>query len=144
MTGKPMSAQKQNRQGIRDKFFCRTYLLDRDRADLYERINRRVDAMIAEGLLEEVKKLMKKKLSQTAEMALGFREMRAHLEGKTTLPEAVELLKKNTRHYAKRQLSWFRHERDVHVISVASNDTAKVISNKLLKHWNENIKSSEG
>ena len=135
MTGQPFSAQKQNREGIRGKFFHRMYLLNRDRADLYGRINRRVDRMLEDGLLAEVKKLQKKKLSQTAMMALGFREMCAHLEGRMTLPEALELLRKNTRHYAKRQLSWFRHERDVQTISVAQNDTAKASADKILKDW---------
>jgi len=135
MTGQPFSVQKQNREGIRGKFFHRMYLLNRDRADLYGRINRRVDRMLEDGLLAEVKKLQKKKLSQTAMMALGFREMCAHLEGRMTLPEALELLRKNTRHYAKRQLSWFRHERDVQTISVAQNDTAKASADKILKDW---------
>ena len=135
LTGKPFSSQKHNREGIRDQFFHRIYFLDRDRSDLYQRIDRRVDGMMKDGLLAEVKRLQKKTLSQTAMMALGFREMGAYLEGKTTLPEAVELLKKNTRNYAKRQLSWFRHEREVRTVPVAPNDTAKLVAEKILQDW---------
>ncbi len=133
LTKKPMSLQKANRKGIREEFDCRIFLLNRERPDLYERINRRVDGMIKEGLVDEVRKLRRKKLSRTAGMALGIQEMGAYLDGKLSLTEATELLKKKTRNYAKRQLSWFRHERGVEEILVAPGESAKQMASRILK-----------
>lgn len=134
-TGKSMSEQKSNRTGLRDSTHCRIFLLDRDRKDLYARVERRVDGMLRQGLLGEVKKLSRKKLSMTASMALGFREMKGILEGRHSLEEAVALLKINTRHYAKRQLSWFRHEKGVEPVAVAENEPPKKTADKILKLW---------
>ena len=133
LSGKPISEQKSKRSGIRGQYDVRIFLLERDRQELYARVNRCVEIMLEEGLLEEVKHLQEKKLSQTAEMALGFREMSAYLKGSMKKEEAVELLKKNTRHYAKRQLSWFRHELGVEKVEVSSGDTAKEIAGRILK-----------
>ena len=135
VTGKTFSEQKPLRKGLRDFFHCRIFLLDRDRQDLYARVERRVDVMLKKGALEEAKKLKGKKLSLTASMALGLREMTGVLEGKHTVKEAVELLKKNTRHYAKRQLSWFRHEKGVEFVPVAPGETPKETAKKILKLW---------
>lgn len=135
LTREPFSVKKQNRLGLREKFFHRVYFIDRDRADLYERINRRVDAMMQEGLLEEVKGLTGQNMSRTASMALGFREMRDHLEGRLTLSEAAELLKKNTRNYAKRQVSWFRHEKGVIPIAVRAGDPAEKVADQILNDF---------
>ena len=137
LTGKPFSEQKANREGIRGEFDCRIFLLDRDRNELYERINRRVDRMIKEGLVEEVKKLNRKKLSMTAQMALGLREMNQALSAQCSLKEAVELLKKRTRNYAKRQLSWFRHEKGIEIIHVPPRETAKETANRIVQRWRE-------
>ena len=68
-------------------------------------------------------------------MALGVREIRVYLDGQHSLKEATELLKKNTRNYAKRQLSWFRHEKGVENIPVAEDDTPKVIASKVLDRF---------
>ena len=79
---------------------------------LYDRVNLRVDQMMDEGLLGEVESLYKRGFlppDTTAGQAIGYKELVAHLEGKTTLDEAVELIKLSTRRYAKRQLTWFRH-----------------------------------
>ncbi len=133
LTGKPMSQQMANRKGIRALYNCPIFFLNRDRQDLYERVNRRVDKMIQEGLVAEAKSLSRKRLSLTAQMALGVREMEAYLEGKLSLEEARELLKKNTRNYAKRQLSWFRHEKGVENIPVAADESPKIIAHKILR-----------
>ncbi|OGW83407.1 MAG: tRNA (adenosine(37)-N6)-dimethylallyltransferase MiaA [Omnitrophica bacterium RIFCSPHIGHO2_02_FULL_51_18] len=135
LTGRPMSGQMSNRKGISGQYDCRVFFLNRDRADLYARVNRRVDKMFRAGLVAEVKKLIRRKLSKTAGMALGVRETAAYLQGELTLREAKELLKKNTRNYAKRQISWFRHERDVQNIAVAAGDTAEDIAKKILSRW---------
>ena len=135
VTGKPMSEHKPKRSGLRDSFHCRIFMLDRDRQDLYARVEKRVDAMIKKGLMAEAKKLRRKKLGMTAAMALGLREMTGVLEGKHSLEEAKVLLKTNTRHYAKRQLSWFRHERGVEFVPVAADETPKRTAEKIVKLW---------
>ncbi|PIU40673.1 MAG: tRNA (adenosine(37)-N6)-dimethylallyltransferase MiaA [Candidatus Omnitrophica bacterium CG07_land_8_20_14_0_80_50_8] len=137
LTKKPMSEQKANRKGIRGDFDCRIFLLDRDRKELYERINHRVERMMEQGLLEEVKKLDQKKLSITAQMALGVREMKEVLSDRCSLEEAGELLKKRTRNYAKRQLSWFRHEKGVEVLYVPSRETSKETARRIVRRWRE-------
>ena len=91
------------------------FVLTDDRARLYERINLRVDKMLAEGLVEEVRKLKEEGLGREhiSMQGIGYKEILEYLEGRTELPQAAELLKQNTRHFAKRQLTWFRREKDV-------------------------------
>ncbi len=86
--------------------------LDRPRAELYERINRRVEKMIEQGLIEEVKKLIPYK-NYTALKTVGYREIFDYLEGKISLEQAIDLIQRNTRKYARRQLSWFRRYKDI-------------------------------
>jgi tRNA dimethylallyltransferase len=81
--------------------------------------------MVKAGLVAEVKKMSRKKLSKTASMALGLSEVQTYLKGQSTLPQALDLLKQHTRNYAKRQLSWFRHEKDVRMIPVAVDEAPK-------------------
>ena len=135
LLGRPFSTAKMDRRGLRGEFLPMLFFLDRDRRDLYERIGRRVDAMLKKGLLAEVKKLGKIPLSRTAGMALGIREMTACLKGDASLSQAVELLKKNTRNYAKRQVSWFRHEKDTCFISVGLEETPARIADRILAEW---------
>lgn len=85
------------------------------RETLYDRVNRRVDIMMEEGLLSEVKTLYEGgmlKPETTAAQAIGYKEIVQYLEGKCTLEDAVEEIKLSSRRYAKRQLTWFRHEKD--------------------------------
>jgi tRNA dimethylallyltransferase len=82
---------------------------------LYERVDKRVDLMIAEGLLDEVRALYERGVlngDNTASAAIGYKELLSYIKGDTSLDEAVELLKQSSRRYAKRQLTWFRHEQD--------------------------------
>ena len=86
-----------------------------DRENLYLRVDKRVDIMMEEGLLSEVDSLYKRGLlpgGSTAAQAIGYKEIISAIEGKCTLEEAVEQIKLSTRRYAKRQLTWFRHEQD--------------------------------
>ena len=89
--------------------------IDMDRATLYSRIEKRVDIMLGDGLLEEVKKyiLPKMKNMSTALMAIGYREAVWYFQGLCTYSEMVSLLKRNTRRYAKRQLTWLRKNNEV-------------------------------
>lgn len=94
--------------------FC-YFVLNKDRAKLYETINHRVDLMMKQGLLEEVKALSQKGFSRdmVSMQGLGYKELLAYLDGEYTLEEAIEILKRDTRHFAKRQLTWFKREKDV-------------------------------
>jgi len=88
-----------------------------DRENLYKRVDKRVDVMMEEGLYSEVEALyLDGALGDTASQAIGYKELIEHIEGRLTLAEAVEQLKLASRRYAKRQLTWFRHERDAKVI----------------------------
>lgn len=96
--------------------YCYTYfVLTDDRAVLYEKINRRVDNMLANGLVEEVKSLKKMGCSKdlVSMQGLGYKEILDYLEGACTLEDAVYRIKRDTRHFAKRQITWFKRERDV-------------------------------
>ena len=86
-----------------------------ERSELYRRINLRVEQMISEGLVAEVQALLTAGYMREAKSisAIGYREICAHLAGEITLAEAVSLIKRNTRHYAKRQLTWFNNEDDI-------------------------------
>ena len=96
------------------------FVLTMDRAALYERIDRRVDLMMEQGLLEEVTKLYKMGIpgDSTAMQGIGYKQIYGHLEGKYSLDEAVRLIKRDTRHFAKRQLTWFRREKGVYWVDL--------------------------
>ena len=89
--------------------------LTRDRQELYDRINRRVDILIEMGLLDEVKGLLSKGLTEgdISMKGIGYKEIIGYCHGQYSLDEAIDLVKKNTRHYAKRQLTWFKRYKDM-------------------------------
>ena len=91
------------------------FVLNDERGRLYERIDQRVDEMVAQGLVEEVEHLRRLgcKKGMVSMQGLGYKEILSYLEGEITLDEAVYLIKRDTRHFAKRQLTWFRREKDV-------------------------------
>ncbi|MEC0228346.1 tRNA (adenosine(37)-N6)-dimethylallyltransferase MiaA [Paenibacillus alba] len=97
--------------------------LTMDRALLYKRIEERIDAMMQEGLLEEVESLLAAGCPKQAisMQALGYKEIVSYLDGDMSLEAAVTLLKRDTRRYAKRQLSWFRHMKDIHWVDVTDS-----------------------
>lgn len=100
--------------------------LSLDREKLYERINKRVDLMIQEGLLDEVKKLYDDGIFPHA---IGYQELVPYFDGAITLESAIEDIKKNTRHLAKRQETWFRHQMDSHFYIVDLDNIDNTISN---------------
>jgi len=107
-TGTKLSAHLTNSKKVRP-FNIIKIGLNMDRAELYNRINTRVDKMMESGLLEEVKGLVPFR-KYNALNTVGYSEIFAHLDGELTLPEAVEKIKQNTRRFAKRQLTWFRRD----------------------------------
>ncbi len=114
--------------------FCYFVLTD-DRQKLYDRIDSRVDKMIEAGLVEEVRSLMRSGLSKNniSMHGLGYKEILDHLEGKISLEEAVYVIKRDSRHFAKRQLTWARRERDVYMIDLTQNEDPIIIMMDELK-----------
>ena len=110
-TGKPYSAQRLNSRKTRD-FRILKIGIDLPRNELFDRINARVEKMIAQGLLEEVEGLFAHR-HLNALKTVGYKELFDHLENKVSLSRAIENIKTNTRRYAKRQLTWFRKDKDI-------------------------------
>jgi len=108
MTGKPYSSFRTRQSKVRP-FRIFKIGLRRERAELYERINSRVDAMMAEGLLEEARRLLPMK-NHNALNTVGYKELFAHFEGACSLEEAVEKIKSATRTYARKQMTWFKRD----------------------------------
>lgn len=102
--------------------------LEVERIVLYERINARVDAMVADGLVEEVSALLNKGYYEglTAQQAIGYKEIVAHLEGTCSLDEAIESIKQSTRRYAKRQISWFKSDPRITWVDATSYDVERL------------------
>lgn len=114
-TGETITAHDRRTQDRPPRWQAVTLTLNyRDRQDLYARIDRRVDEMLERGLLEETRALLAAGVPRdaTALQAIGYKELIPALEGQCSLPEAVELVKRRSRQYAKRQLSWFRRNKD--------------------------------
>ena len=115
MTGQPISAHNEEEHQKTSPYDFAYFVLTDDRKTLYDRIDRRVDLMIEKGLVEEVRALYDKgyRRDMVSMQGLGYKEILDYLEGTCTLEEAVYVIKRETRHFAKRQLTWFRRERDV-------------------------------
>lgn len=114
-TGTKISQHNEEERQKESPYHFVYFVLNDDRAVLYDRIEKRIDLMMEEGLLAEVARL--KEMGCTKEMVsmqgLGYKEILSYLDGEMTLEEAVYILKRDTRHFAKRQLTWFKRERDV-------------------------------
>ncbi len=123
-TGRTMTEQRLlSRQQPSPYDHCMIFLDFRDRANLYARIDRRVDVMLQQGLLEEARTLLSAPTAPTAMQAIGYKELAPYFAGELSLEQAVANLKQSTRRYAKRQLSWFRRL-DSHVLYVDDYPTA--------------------
>ena len=112
VSGKPFSSFRKQ-QAKKRNFKTVKIILNREREELYSRINKRVDEMMTEGLLEEVKKLYDYK-DCNALQTVGYKELFAYFDGEWDLETAIEEIKKNTRRYAKRQMTWFRRDPNNH------------------------------
>jgi tRNA dimethylallyltransferase len=111
ITGIPYSQLRKGRKKERN-FTVIKMGINLLREELYRRINNRVDEMMKNGLLEEVKSLIQYK-TLNALNTVGYKELFEHLEGKTSLDKAIELIKQHTRNFAKRQITWFRHDKEI-------------------------------
>lgn len=119
LTGEPISEHNQTEREKESPYDFYYFVLNDDRTKLYERIEQRVDKMVTDGLIEEVQKLKDMGLNRTyvSMQGLGYKEILAYLEGEYDLERALYLIKRDTRHFAKRQLTWFRREREVQFIN---------------------------
>lgn len=115
LTGKPISDHNEQEKQKESAYHSCYFVLNDDRERLYGRIEERIDEMLENGLIDEVKKLreMGCHRKMVSMQGLGYKEILAYLEGESSLEEAVYLLKRDTRHFAKRQLTWFRREQAV-------------------------------
>ncbi len=121
----------------REKYFdVSMFVLNVDREKLYERINERVDVMIANGLIDEVKFLLSKgyKKDLVAMQGIGYKEIIEHLEGDISLDEAIDNIKKHTRNFAKRQITWFKHQSDGEWIDMLDYKNLNSIVDRVLKN----------
>jgi len=118
-TGKTKSYYKEKQQQRPPRYSAYKFALIRSRENLYQRINQRVDLMMETGLLEEVKFLLNKykTLSDTAQQALGYKELISYIKNEISLKKAVYEIKKRSRHFAKRQLTWLRKEENLIVFN---------------------------
>lgn len=128
VTGEPPSDHHEKEQPAL-QYPWRLIGLRRDRQQLYERINRRVDQMISRGLVEEVQELLDQGYTgeENSLQTVGYQEIFASLQGEISLDEAVSEIKKHTRHYAKRQMTWFRNQHDVQWFQVEQYDTSATL-----------------
>ncbi len=137
-TGSPISAHNEAERQKESPYELYYFVLNDDRAKLYERIDMRVDLMLQEGLVEEVKGLID--MGCTREMVsmqgLGYKEMIDYLNGNISLEEAIYIIKRDTRHFAKRQLTWFRRERDVRWLNKSDFSSEKEILAEILEQMN--------
>lgn len=133
-TGKTKTEQEieSRKKGV--KFNYHVFAIDMKREVLYDRINKRVDIMINNGLIEEVKGILEKyKEFPTAMQGLGYKEVVKYLNNEISKDEMIELIKKETRHYAKRQLTWFRKNKETVWLDgqEAIENNVKIIINNL-------------
>lgn len=114
-SGKPISTHNKEQRQKTSAYNSCYFVLTDDRKKLYERIESRVDQMLSKGLVDEVRTLKEQgcNASMVSMQGLGYKEILEYLDGRCSLLEAVEKIKKETRHFAKRQLTWFRREKDV-------------------------------
>ena len=114
-TGKKISEHNEIQRQKESPYNYAYFVLNDERGRLYERIDRRVDLMMEQGLLEEVRALRERgvRKDSTAMQGLGYKELYAYLDGEYPLDEAVRIIKRDTRHFAKRQITWFKREKNV-------------------------------
>jgi len=135
VTGKPISQLQKKRKGLFDQFDVCIFCLNMERSLLYEKIEERVEKMFQEGIVDEVKKLLKKKLGRTAQCAIGVRELKGYFNGEYSLDEAKRRITRNTCLYSKRQLTWFRKDKRICWIEIGKNQSPDRISQEIYKKF---------
>lgn len=139
-TGQKFSEHNEEQRENDSPYNFAYFVLNDEREHLYKKIEQRIDAMLAEGLVDEVKGLLDRGYTKdlVSMQGLGYKEIVAYLEGSISLDEAVYILKRDTRHFAKRQLTWFRREKEVTFIDKAMADyDDNIILDEMLRVLNE-------
>ena len=132
-TGQTITAHNLKTQAIPPRYTPLWLGLDfADRAELYSRIDLRVEIMLQQGLIEEIRQLLASGIPQkcTAMQAIGYKEFVAALDGQCTIEEAAEEVRKSSRHYAKRQLTWFRRNKNIHWLTRQAGERPEEIINR--------------
>jgi tRNA dimethylallyltransferase len=130
-TGLSISRYRENTESIISGYDKKIFGLMMDRKVLYERINKRVVHMFNKGLVQEVRNLYNKGMGLTASVAVGYKEVIEHLKGNIPIEDTIALVQRNTRRYAKRQMTWFRKNKNIEWIN-ATDKSSKDIANKIL------------
>jgi len=133
MTRKPISMLQKERKGLREEYKVLLFGLRRQRQELYRRIDQRVDFMVNAGLLDEIGRLLQKRLSSTAAYCIGVREIGGFLKGEYGIAEAVSLIKRNSRRFAKRQMTWFNKNKDIEWIDVGPDESLECIARTIVE-----------
>lgn len=133
----PISVLQKCRTGLWGKYNIKIFALNRERSLLYKRIDDRVDQMFRQGVVDEIKKLGDLRLSRTSERIIGVKEIRGYLRNEYGLDNAVYLMKLNTRHFAKRQLTWFRKDKRLTWIMIKPENTQEDVASKIMSEKNE-------
>lgn len=135
-TGKPISYFQEESRKQPSKYHFAYIALTMNRQRLYDRIDKRVDNMIDMGLVEEVEGLLNKGYDKelNSMQALGYKEVADYLHGFTSKEEMVRILKRDSRHYAKRQLTWFRQDRRVNWVDVDSFNSRKILMENIIRN----------
>lgn len=134
-TSKPFSLFNDYNREYCNNLEFKYIVLNMDRDELYERINRRVDFMLENGLVKEVEDLLDKGYHKnlTSMQGIGYKEIVSYLQNELNYEDAIDLLKRNSRRYAKRQLTWFRREPSKIILDIKKDDSPTTILNKCLK-----------
>lgn len=135
LNGYPISEHNEKESQKESPYQFAYFVLNQDRKKLYERIDQRVDLMMEAGLLKEVQDLKEEGYGKSlvSMQGIGYKEIYEYLEGSLTLDQAVDLIKKDTRHFAKRQLTWFGREKDVIMIQKEQFETEEEILQHMLE-----------
>lgn len=138
MTGEKLSEHNKRERERISPFDFAYFVLTMDRKKLYERIDKRVDLMFDMGLVEEVKALMAKGYDKSlvSMQGIGYKEVIDYLSGKTSLEECIDIIKRDTRHFAKRQLTWFKREKVVTYIDKDEFDAEDKCLKEMLRVYN--------
>lgn len=141
LTGNQISKHNREEKQKESPYNVAFLILNMDREKLYTKIDMRVDKMISKGLVEEVKSLLDKGYSTdlVSMQGLGYKEIVAYLKGEITLENAIYELKKGTRHFAKRQLTWFKGQTNGQWIDTDKQDTNKIINSMCIYLKNRNL-----
>ena len=138
MTGEKLSEHNKRERERSSPFDFAYFVLTMDRKKLYERIDKRVDLMFDMGLVDEVKALMAKGYDKSlvSMQGIGYKEVIDYLNGKTSLEECIDIIKRDTRHFAKRQLTWFKREKVVTYIDKDEFDAEDKCLKEMLRVYN--------